>query len=313
MSANARVFTLTSEGGLVVRVTSYGGIIMSILAPDRDGRLADVVLGHDTALAYRDNPSYLGAIIGRCANRIANAQFTVDDRTYRLSANDGPHSLHGGRNGFDQAHWRAEEFAGGVRLSHRSPDADQGYPGNTDVTVAYTVTAGNELIVDYHAVTDQATPVNLTQHSYFNLAGGGDILGHLLQVDADLITPVDEAMIPTGELSPVAGGPFDFRAPRPIARGCDINFVLRGRAESPPLRRAARLADPGSGRWLEVFTTEPGVQVYTGNYLEVPRTGVCLETQHYPDSPNQQGFPSVILRPGEEYRSRTVFRFGCQL
>ena len=308
MSANARVFTLTSEGGLVVRLTDYGGIIMSILAPDREGRLADVVLGHDTVDAYLDNPTYLGAIIGRVANRIANARFTLDGETYQLAANDGPHCLHGGRRGFDQAQWIAEEIPGGVRLSHRSPDGDEGFPGTLDVTVGYSITAENELIVDYRATTDRATPVNLTQHSYFNLAGGGKVLEHVLELDADTITPVDDTLIPTGDLRSVAGTAFDFRTSRPIAAEYDHNFVIR--RDGPGLVRAARLTDPGSGRTLDVSTTEPGIQVYTGNYLEDPHTGICMETQHYPDSPNQKGFPSVIVRPGGEYRSRSVFRFG---
>ena len=308
MSAKARVFTLTGDGGLVVRLTDYGGIIMSILAPDRDGRLANVVLGHDSVEVYLDNRSYLGAIIGRVANRIASARFSLDGKSHGLSANDGPHCLHGGARGFDQALWNAEEIPAGVKLSHRSPDGDQGFPGTLDMTVIYSVTAENELVVDYHATTDRATPVNLTQHSYFNLAGGGDILGHVLELDAEAMTPVDDRLIPTGEIVPVAGTAFDFRVARPIAAEYDHNFVIR--REGPGLTSAARLEDPESGRTLEVFTTEPGIQVYTGNYLEVPHTGVSLETQGFPDAPNQGGFPSVILRPGEEHRSRTVFRFG---
>ena len=308
MSANARVFTLTSDAGLVVRLTDYGGIIMSILAPDRDGRLVSVVLGHESVEDYRDNPTYLGAIIGRVANRVASARFSLGGIEYKLNANDGPHSLHGGRSGFDQVVWHSEEMAGGVRLTHRSPDGDEGYPGNLEVTVTYSVTAENELIVDYHAITDRATPVNLTQHSYFNLAGAGEILDHILEIEADAITPVDDTLIPTGQILPVAGTAFDFRVARPIGAEYDHNFVIR--REGPGLARAARLEDPGSGRRLEVWTTELGIQVYTGNYLEQPHTGISLETQGFPDAPNQRGFPSVILRPGGEYRSRTVFRFG---
>jgi aldose 1-epimerase len=310
MSANARVFTLTSDAGLVVRLTNYGGIIMSILAPDRDGRLDNVVLGHDSVDDYRSNPTYLGAIIGRVANRVAGARFSLNGTEYQLTANDGKHSLHGGRRGFDQVLWSAEELPGGVRLTHRSPDGDEGYPGNLDVTVTYSVTAENELVVDYHAITDKATPVNLTQHSYFNLAGGGEILAHVLALEADAYTPVNDNLIPTGEIKPVAGTAFDFRLPRPIGAEYDHNFVIR--RSGPGLTRAAHLADPGSGRALEVYTTEPGIQVYTGNFLEKPHTGVTLETQHFPDSPNQEGFASVILRPGEGYKSRTVFRFGSR-
>jgi aldose 1-epimerase len=308
MSANARVFTLTSDAGLVVRLTNYGGIIMSILAPDREGRLGNVVLGHDSVDDYRHNPTYLGAIIGRVANRIANARFTLDGSVYQLSANDRQHSLHGGSKGFDQVVWNAEGLPGGVRLTHRSPDGDQGYPGNLDVTVIYSVTLENELVVDYQATTDRATPVNLTQHSYFNLAGSGNILGHVLELAADAMTPVDDTLIPTGEIRPVAATAFDFRLPRPIAAEYDHNFVIR--REEPGLVRAARLEDPGSGRTLEVYTTEPGIQVYTGKFLANPHTGVTLETQHFPDSPNQPGFPSTIVRRGEEWRSRTVYRFG---
>jgi aldose 1-epimerase len=262
MSANARVFTLTSDAGLVVRLTNYGGIIMSVLAPDRDGRLANVVLGHDAVDAYRPNAAYLGAIIGRVANRIANARFTLDGTEYNLTANDGPHSLHGGSKGFDQVVWSAEELPNGVRLTHRSPDGDEGYPGNLDVTVIYSVTPENELVVDYQATSDRATPVNLTQHSYFNLAGGGNILGHVLELAADDMTPVDESLIPTGEIRPVAATAYDFRLPRPIAAEYDHNFVIR--RDGPGLTRAGRLEDPGSGRTLEVYTTEPGSRSIRG-------------------------------------------------
>jgi len=312
MSANAREFTLTSDGGLVARLTNYGGIILSIIAPDRDGRLADVVLGHDTAQAYQDNRFYLGAIIGRYANRIAGARFSVDGTVCDLTANDGPNCLHGGLVGFDQVLWNAEPFGGegveGVRLSHRSPDGDQGFPGNLDIQVTYTLAAGNELAVDFHAETDRATPVNLTQHTYWNLAGTGEVLGHRLLVNADAMTPVDATGIPTGEIARVAGTAFDFRDEVPVTGEYDHNFVLR--RDGPGLVTAARLSDPGSGRSLEVLTTEPGLQLYTGNALDVPHAGLCLETQHFPDSPNQPGFPSTILRPGSAYRSRTVFRLG---
>ena len=273
---------------------------MSVVAPDTHGRRANVVIGFDTVEEYRDNPQYLGAIVGRCANRITNARFTLDGKTYQLAANIGPNHLHGGRKGFDQRVWRATHGAATLELRYTSPDGEEGYPGNLDVRVTYTLTDENELIVDYFATTDKATPINLTQHSYFNLAGAGDILGHVLQIDADAITPVDQSRIPTGEIMPVAGSDFDFRSPTPIgarrAGQYDHNFVLRG---------GARVIEPASGRTLAIQTTEPGVQLYTGY-----RRGLCLETQHFPDAPNRPNFPSTILRPGAGYHSRTVFRFG---
>ena len=321
MIANARIFTLTSASGVVVRLTNYGGIITSILAPDREGRKADIVLGHDNLDGYRVNRDYLGALVGRYANRIANARFTLDGQTFALAANEGPHCLHGGRLGFDQAVWEAAPFrqdgAEGVGLTHRSPDGDQGFPGTLTTRVTYTLTDRNELTVDCTAVTDRPTPVNLTQHTYWNLAGAGDVFGHRLQINGDAMTPVDAAGIPNGEIVPVAGGPFDFRAEVPLARAYDHNFVLRH--DGRGLTTAARLTDPGSGRRLDVLTTEPGLQLYTGNTLDIPgrngrrygpHAGLCLETQHFPDSPNQPGFPSSILRPDSTWRSRTVFRVG---
>jgi aldose 1-epimerase len=307
----AEIFTLSVGGGLEVRATNYGGIIASIRAPDRDGRPGNVVLGHDSLDGYAQGSQYVGAVIGRYANRIAHAGFTLDGTTYRLTANHGPHHLHGGRTGFDRVLWRAAPFAAGgtagLTLTHTSPDGDEGYPGTLDVRVTYTVTDRRELVVDYRATTDRATPVNLTQHSYFNLAGSGDALDHLLRIDADAITPVDGELIPTGAVAPVAGTPFDFRSPTAIGArlgaGYDHNFVLN--RAGPGLVHAARLEDPVSGRTLDVHTTEPGLQLYTG-----ARTGLCLETQHFPDSPNQPAFPSTILRPGAEYRSQTVFAFG---
>ncbi|MGH7520014.1 MAG: aldose epimerase family protein [Gemmatimonadales bacterium] len=298
----AEVFTLRSAngGGLELRATNYGGIIMSLLVPDRNGRRANVVLGFDSPEAYRDNPRYLGAIVGRCANRIANAQFTLDGKTYRLAANIGPNHLHGGVTGFDKRVWGATSGVSDLELRYTSPDGEEGYPGTLDVQVRYTLSDGNALIVEYRATTDKPTPINLTQHSYFNLAGEGDVLDHLLQIDADAITPVDENLIPTGGFMAVAGTAFDFRAPTRIGArrdgSYDHSFVLHG---------GIRVVEPKSGRTLDVQTTEPGVQLYTG----YPR-GLCLETQHHPDSPNQASFPSTILRPGSAYRSRTVFTFG---
>ena len=271
--------------------------------PDRHGRLANVVLGLESPEEYRDNPRYLGAIIGRYANRIANARFTLDGTEYQLAANHGQHHLHGGRTGFDRQVWRASCDGTTLKLRHLSPDGDEGYPGNLDVRVFYTLTERNELIVEYFATTDQPTPVNLTQHSYFNLAGEGDVIEHQVQIDADAYTPVNDDLIPTGVVSPVAGTPFDFRSRVTLGArrdgNYDHNFVLNGGVS------AARVVEPRSGRTLDVHTTEPGMQLYTGY-----KRGLCLETQHYPDSPNQPSFPSTILRPGAEYRSRTVFAFG---
>ena len=331
-------FTLTNGHRLELRAVTYGGIIVSLSVPDRDGRVADVALGHDSLEEYISDSSYFGAIIGRFANRIANARFTVDGETYQLAANDGPNHLHGGRTGFDRVVWRAAPFrtdtAAGVVLSYASPDGQEGYPGNLDAQVTYTLTDRNELVVDFLATTDKATPINLTQHTCFNLTGNGagDVLGHLLWINADRMTPVDENLIPTGSVAPVAGGPFDFRTLTGIGarimaddeqlrrgRGYDHYFVLN-RGESG-LVHAAQVVEPTSGRTLDIHTTEPGLQFYSGNFIDGsvigkagrvyrPRAGLCLETQHYPDSPNQPGFPSTILRPDAQYRSRTIFAFG---
>ena len=277
---------------------------MSLLVPDKDGRRADVVVGYETPEEYAANPRHLGGIIGRYANRIANARFSLDGKTYQLAANDGRHHLHGGVMGFDKRVWHAACDAARLELRYLSPDGEEGYPGNLDVRVTYTLSDDDELVVEYLATTDKPTPVNLTQHSYFNLTGGGDddARGHMLQIDADAVTAVDEELIPTGVLAPVGGTDFDFRRPLTIGarRGgsYDHNFVLKGRG-------AVRVVEPKSGRTLDVHTTEPGMQLYSGY-----SRGLCLETQHFPDSPNQPSFPSTILRPGMEYRSRTVFTFG---
>jgi aldose 1-epimerase len=331
-------FTLVNAHGLELRALTYGGIIVSLSIPDRDGRVADVVLGYDSLEKYLGDSSYFGPIIGRFANRIAGARFIVDGKPYMLAANDGPNHLHGGRTGFGRIVWRAAPFrtghTAGVVLSYTSPDGEEGYPGNLDTRVRYTLTDRSELVVDFLATTDQATPVNLTQHTCFNLTGdgAGDVLGHLLWINADLMTPVDENLIPTGTVAPVAGGPFDFRTLTAVGariaaddeqlrrgRGYDHNFVLK-RGE-PGLAHAAQVVEPASGRTLDVYTTEPGLQFYSGNFIDGriigkagrayrPRAGLCLETQHYPDSPNQPGFPPTLLRPGAQYRSRTVFAFG---
>jgi aldose 1-epimerase len=330
------LFTLTNTGGIEVRAITYGGIIVSLRTPDRDGRLGDIVLGYDSLDGYLRASPYFGAIIGRYGNRIARARFTLDGRTHQLAANDGANHLHGGVRGFDKVLWAGEpvetDSTVGVVFTYTSPDGEEGYPGTLSAQVTYTLTDDGRLVFDYLATTDDATPVNLTQHSYFNLAGTGDILGHELLIAAGRYTPVDSTLIPTGELASVEGTPFDFRVPAAIGArigadhqqlrngiGYDHNFVLD--REGPSLLHAARVVEPMSGRTLDVWTTEPGLQFYSGNFLDgsitgktgrvyAHRTGFCLETQHFPDSPNQPAFPSTILRPGEEYRSRTVFAFG---
>jgi len=334
--ANVDLFTLTNAHGLEVRVITYGAVIVSIKTPDRNGRFEDVVTGFDTLDDYRTRSRFFGAVAGRYANRIANARFTLDGRTYELAANNGRNHLHGGRVGFDKVVWKGSPFERngdvGVVLTYVSPDGDEGYPGRLEASVTYTLTPRDELIVAYGATTDKATPINLTNHSYFNLAGGGSgtILQHLVTIDADRYTPTDETQIPTGELAPVAGTPFDFRAPSAVgaridaddeqirrAGGYDHNFVLNGSG----LRHAARVVDPSSGRTMDVATDQPGLQFYTGNRLDgsavgksghvyARRTAMCFETQHFPDSPNHANFPSTILRPGQRFRSRTVFTFG---
>jgi aldose 1-epimerase len=342
-SSAVDVFTLTNAHGVEVRVITYGAAIASITTPDRDGRFDDIVTGFDTLDGYLTRSRFFGAIAGRYANRIANARFTLNGRTYELAANNGKNHLHGGRRGFDKVVWKGTSFQDrdrvGVRLTHISPDGDEGYPGALTVTVTYTLTSHDELIIDYAATTNKATPVNLTNHSYFNLAGDGrgDILRHILTIDADRYTPTDETQIPTGETAPVDGTPFDFRMPTAVGaridadneqlrrgKGYDHNFVLNGwdaALSTNHLRHAARLVDPSSGRTMDVATTEPGLQFYSGNNLDGaavgkqghiygPRTSLCLETQHFPDSPNHSHFPSTILLPGEEFRSTTVFTFG---
>ncbi|MCL4812218.1 MAG: galactose mutarotase [Vicinamibacteraceae bacterium] len=333
------VFTLTNANGVEVRAIEYGGIITVLRVPDRDGRLDDVVLGYDTLEAYLQNNSpFFGAIIGRYGNRIAKGRFVLDGTSHQLATNDGPNHLHGGVKGFDKVVWEGEPFErdgrAGVAFTRTSPDGEEGYPGALSSRITYTLTGSNELIVDYHATTTAPTIVNLTQHSYFNLAGQGarDILDHQLEIRADRYTPVDATLIPTGELAAVQDTPFDFRTATAIGarigsdheqiargRGYDHNFVLtRG---GGGLSVAARVVEPTTGRTLEVATTEPGLQFYSGNFLDGTitgkagrvyqrRFGFCLETQHYPDSPNQPSFPSTVLRPGEEYRSQTVFTFG---
>ncbi len=331
-------YTLTNSEGMQIRAITFGGIITSIRVPDRTGKLDDVALGFDNLESYLRNPPYFGAIIGRYGNRIGRGRFTLDGKTYTLAINNRPNHLHGGNKGFDKVVWQAEPFKNadsvGVVFTHTSPDGDEGYPGTLSLRVSYTLNDKNELAFDYEATTDKATPVNLTQHSYFNLGGegNGDILGHVMTIYASRITPVDQNLIPTGELAPVEGTPFDFRKPAAIGariadndtqirygNGYDHNFVLDRNGEG--LVMAAHVEDPVTGRVLEVSTTEPGMQFYTGNFLDgtltgksgkvyKQRSGFALETQHFPDSPNKPEFPNTILKPGETYRSKTVYAFS---
>lgn len=335
------LFTITNAHGVEVRAMTYGATIVSLRTPDRGGQLGDIVLGYPTLAGYLAQSPYFGAIVGRYGNRIAKGRFSLDGKAYQLATNNGPNHLHGGVKGFDKVVWSTApaetDSSAAVAFSYVSPAGEEGYPGTLRARVTYTLTDRDELRVDYFATTDQATPVNLTQHSYFNLAGAGtrDILGHELMIAADRYTPVDATLIPTGELAPVAGTPFDFRTPTGIGaridqrdvqlqngKGYDHNWVLnRAGAAEGALVLAARVTEPTTGRTLDVFTTEPGIQFYSGNFLDGTitgkdglvyqhRYGFCLETQHYPDSPNHPNFPSTILRPGREYRSTTVFRFG---
>ncbi|MFF5184895.1 aldose epimerase family protein [Streptomyces sp. NPDC000345] len=305
------------RSGTRVRVLSYGGIVQSVEVPDRDGRTADVVLGFAGLDGYLAHPEpFLGALIGRYANRIAHARFPLDGVTYALEPTDAPHSLHGGARGFDKRVWDVEPVEHGLRLSRVSPHGEEGFPGRLEVTATYTLDASGALRFVYEAVTDAPTVVNLTNHSYFNLGGrdGGDAGGHELRLAASRYTPVDAGLIPTGELAEVAGTRFDFRTARKTGSGYDHNFVLDKGVTAAP-EEVAELHDPGSGRVLTVSTTEPGVQVYTADHLGepfVPCQGVALETQHFPDSPNRPEFPSTELRPGGTYRSETVYAFSVR-
>jgi len=331
------LYSLTNAHGLRARIMTYGAIVVSLEVPDRDGNRADIVLGYDDLAGYvADNP-YFGAIVGRYGNRIAGARFTLDGREYRLAANNGPNHLHGGLRGFDKVVWSAEPVrrsdAVGVSMTYVSPDGEEGYPGTLTAHVTYLLTHDDELKILYEATTDKPTVVNLTHHSYFNLLGQGrgDILGHELQILADRFTPVNDTLIPTGERRAVAGTPFDFRAPVAIGArigaenrqlafggGYDHNWILNN--QDGDLALAARVFEPTTGRVMEVLTTEPGLQFYSGNFLDGSltgkdgavyghRAGFCLETQHYPDSPNQPEFPPVVLRPGDTYTQATVYRF----
>jgi aldose 1-epimerase len=326
------LFTLTNGKGLRVRIMTYGATVVSLETPDRAGRTADIILGFDTLDGYLAVNPYFGSIVGRYANRIAKGTFALDGVTYKLATNNGENHLHGGVRGFDKVVWKAEPVmetgSVGVRLSYLSRDGEEGYPGNLSVTVVYTLTEADQLKISYEASTDKPTPVNLTNHSYFNLAGQGegDILGHELMINADAFTPVDAGLIPTGEILPVKGTAMDFTVLKPIGAqiaevkgGYDHNFVLRGGGGR--LELAAEVYEPSTGRVMEIDTTEPGIQFYTGNFLDGAITGkggksykqhygFCLETQHFPDSPNRPEFPSTVLRPGEKFSSLTVYRFS---
>jgi len=333
------IYTLTNRNGAEIKITTYGGIVTSFKLPDRNGNLADVVLGYDNLADYLKMNPYFGSTIGRYGNRIGQAKFILDNQEYNLAQNDGPNNLHGGVKGFDKVIWDAEPVTGNesvsLKLHYLSKDGEEGFPGNLDVLVIYTLTNENALQIDYSASTDKATVVNLTHHTYWNFAGegSGDILNHELTLNAETFTPVDSGLIPTGEIIPVEGTPMDFRTATAIGKnidadyeqlkiagGYDHNWVLN-KAEMNQLTLAAKVYEPSSGRTMEIYTTEPGIQFYSGNFLDGRiigknghkynfRNGFCLETQHYPDSPNKPDFPSVVLRPGEIYKTTTIHRFS---
>lgn len=333
------IYTLRNANGMTARIMTYGGIVQSLSVPDKKGNFGDVVLGYDTLGGYLTNSPYFGSLIGRYGNRIAKGHFTLDGKIYTLATNNGPNSLHGGIKGFDKVVWQvvhAEYTAQGAQLelSYTSPDGEEGYPGTLTVTAIYTVTPDNSLRLDYKATTDEATVVNLTQHSYFNLAGHGDILGHVVSLNADTYTPVDSTLITTGELRPVDGTPFDFRKPVTIGSrvnasdeqikfggGIDHNWVVNH--PMGQLGLDARVFDPSSGRVMEVWSTEPGLQFYSGNFLDGTikgkdgqvypyRGAIAMEPQHFPDSPNHPNFPSVVLRPGKVYHNTIIYKFLTQ-
>lgn len=328
------IYTLTNSQGMKAKIMTYGATLVALEVPDKNGVSEDITLGHDHLEGYLKASPYFGATVGRYANRIAQAKFQLNGQTYHLAANDGPNHLHGGLKGFDKVIWQAtpveEKDWVGVHFSYFSPDGEEGYPGNLKVTVTYQLTSDNQLKILYEAEADKPTPVNLTHHSYFNLhgQGKGNILDHLLMINADYFTPVDKQLIPTGEIKPVKGTPWDFTSPHPIGQriqevpgGYDHNYVLN--KEEGELSLAARVVEPQSGRVMEIFTTEPGLQFYSGNFLDGSITGkagrvypkhsgFCLEPQHFPNSPNQPNFPSTILQPGAKYKSQTIFKFSVQ-
>jgi aldose 1-epimerase len=324
------LYRLTNDNGVEVSITNYGGAVVSLKAPDRNGEFADVVLGFETLQEYVTNPRYFGGLIGRHANRIGLGKFSLNGTQFQLTQNNGANHLHGGAKGFDKRVWQVigplDESAATLRLAYLSHDGEEGYPGNLEAEVTYTLSNDNELKTEYRATTDRETIVNLTNHSYFNLSGHGEILDHELTLHADAFTPVSKELIPTGEIAPVENTPMDFRGGKAIrkdlssAGGYDHNFVLQ--EHDGALRPAARLYESSSGRVLEILTTEPGVQFYSGNFLDgslkgkggvvyYKYTGLCLEPQHFPDAPNHANFPSTVLRPGEVYRHVSVYRFSC--
>jgi aldose 1-epimerase len=326
------LFTLKNAGGMIAQITNYGGIVTSLVVPDRNGNFEDVVLGFDTLEEYLGGHPYFGAIVGRYANRISRGRFEIGGEEYRLATNNGNNHLHGGIVGLDKRVWnfetRYEDGGSSLVLTYLSPQGEEGYPGNLSLTVIYTLNDDNELRVTFMAETDRPTPVNLSHHGYFNLTGGREnVLGHELTINAARYTEVNSELIPTGALPEVEGSPMDFRKAKPIGRdigrvpgGYDHNYVLDGREGE--LRTAAVLYEPKSGRRMEVLTTQPGVQLYTGNFLDGSLTGkmqqvynqydgLCLETQHFPDSPNHPHFPNTILKPGEEYNHTAIYRFSA--
>jgi aldose 1-epimerase len=327
------LYTLTNKNGVQVKITNYGGIVTSWMVPDKNDKQSSIVIGFDSLQGYLQKPPYFGALIGRYGNRIGNARFTLDGQTYTLAANDGKNHLHGGNKGYDKVVWDAtfSDSTPALTLNYLSKDGEEGYPGNLKVSVTYTLTDDNELLIDYNAETDKATPVNLTNHCYFNLTGDvkKSILDHTLQIDADNYTPVDATLIPTGEIKSVKGTPFDFTKAEKIGArigqvqgGYDHNYVLN-RKDSTSMQLVATLADSISGRKMEVYTVEPGLQFYSGNFLDgtfkqvdgTPinkHTALCLETQHYPDSPNKPKFPSTILRPGQKYHTVTKYKVSVE-
>jgi aldose 1-epimerase len=335
-------YTLTNAAGATAKIITYGALLTELDVPDRDGKLGDVVLGFDNLKDYLAGHPYFGATVGRVANRIANAKFTLKGKEYKLAANNGAHSLHGGVKGFDKVVWKAEPKmtpdGPSVQFRYISKDGEEGYPGTLTATVTYTLLNNNALRLKYMATTDKATPINLTNHSYFNLAGtkSGDILDHELMIAADKYTPSDDTLVPTGDIKPVKGTPFDFTKPHRIGErigqlkgdpdkgnpgGYDLNYVLNN--EGKELALAARVSEPKTGRVMEVFTTEPGIQLYSGNFLDGKQkgrggveykkhSGLCLETQHFPDAVHHDNFPSMILKPGETYRQTTIYKFSTK-